>query len=311
MAEPSLSQAAAPTWVLRFDNATIAARRAGMPSILANVTVSFAQDDCTVLLGPNGAGKSVLLRAACGLMPLESGIVSWAADVASTSTVGIASPTAQAGTFRADRTPTRAAGDSASANDAAQSTASVAESLPSPHAPARRESALAGLPPYSLVFQRPVMLRQSALDNVAFPLLAVMPARAARERAMRALARVGLQGVEHRPARTLSGGQQQRVALARALVTEPRVLLLDEPTASLDPVSANLVENIVRDAHASGVAVLWSTHRLGEARRLAKRVLFIDQGKVAEDAHSMGFFTAPQSQAARDYLQAEGATTNQ
>jgi tungstate transport system ATP-binding protein len=237
-------------WVLRFHAATVAARRTGMPSVLADVTLAIAPDDCTVILGPNGAGKSVLLRAACGLMPLESGRVEWAAaPVTSTASVG---------------------------------------------------------PPYSLVFQRPVMLRRSALDNVAFPLLPYMAVGAARERAGQALVRVGLQGAQERPARTLSGGQQQRVALARALVTQPQVLLLDEPTASLDPASANLVEAIVRDAHANGVAVLWSTHRLGEARRLAKRVLFIHDGKVAEDAHAEDFFKAPRAQSARDYLEAEG-----
>ncbi len=234
--------------VLRLENLTVGSRRAGMPSILANASLSFAADDCTVILGPNGAGKSVLLRAACGLLPITQGSVAWG--------------------------------------------------------PANRD----GLPPFALVFQKPVMLRRSALDNIVYPLLHGTIHRAeAYARATQALAQVGLAHLAARPARVLSGGEQQRVALARALVTQPQVLMLDEPTASLDPASAALVEDIVRQAHASGVAVIWTTHRLGEAKRLAKRVLFVDGGQVVEDSPASRFFTQPATLVARAYLQGESA----
>jgi tungstate transport system ATP-binding protein len=157
-----------------------------------------------------------------------------------------------------------------------------------------------------MVFQKPVLLRRSVLDNVAYPLLQAPGTRAsALARAAESLAQVGLAHLAARPARLLSGGEQQRVALARALVTRPKVLMLDEPTASLDPASATLVEGIVRAAHAEGVAVIWTTHRLGEARRLARRVLFVCAGEIVEDAPAASFFAGPASAAARAYLQAE------
>ena len=166
------------------------------------------------------------------------------------------------------------------------------------------------LPRLAMVFQRPVLLRRSAADNVVYALRQSPAHRREsvaqlRERAQAALARVGLAHLAARPGRVLSGGEQQRVALARAWALEPDVLLLDEPTASLDPGATRAVEAIVHEIAASGVAVLLVTHHRGIARRFAEEVLFIDRGRIAEQAPVAEFFSVPRSVAARAYLEGE------
>src|ERR1043166_3772381 len=113
----------------------------------------------------------------------------------------------------------------------------------------------------AMMFQRPVMLRRSAAANVAY-------ARPARDdaRVAELLRQVGLADLAGRPARRLSGGEQQRLALARALARDPEILLLDEPTASLDPAATKSVEDILRDVAQSGVKIVMATHDLGEAQ---------------------------------------------
>lgn len=151
----------------------------------------------------------------------------------------------------------------------------------------------------ALVFQKPVLLRRSVAANIDF----VLKARrkdAGRRDAL--LDHVGLSHKASQPARLLSGGEAQRLALARALATDPEVLFLDEPTASLDPASVLAIESIVGDARNRGVRIIFVTHDTGQARRMADDVLFLHRGTVAEHTRSAEFFPKPQSQAARDYL---------
>ncbi|WP_236638165.1 ATP-binding cassette domain-containing protein [Mangrovicoccus ximenensis] len=103
-------------------------------------------------------------------------------------------------------------------------------------------------------------------------------------------------------ARLLSGGEAQRLALARALATDPEVLFLDEPTASLDPASVLVIERIVAGARAAGTRIVFVTHDIGQARRIADDVVFLHRGRVAEHSAAADFFPEPRSQAARDYL---------
>ena len=155
----------------------------------------------------------------------------------------------------------------------------------------------------ALVFQRPVLLRRSAAANLDHALRLARvprPERAARRDALLALC--GLEDEARRPARALSGGEQQRLAMARALAFRPRLLLLDEPTASLDPQAAAAIEALTRAAVADGATALMVTHDVGQARRLADRVRFLHRGRVVEDAPAATFFDAPQSEAARAYL---------
>lgn len=152
----------------------------------------------------------------------------------------------------------------------------------------------------ALVFQKPVLLRRTAAANIDF----VLKARGHHDpSACRALlTRVGLAAHADTPARRLSGGEQQRLAIARALATRPETLFLDEPTASLDPASVAAIETIVRDVARDGVRVIFVTHDIGQARRLARDVVFLSGGKVCEAGPAADFFENPQSPAARAYL---------
>ena len=158
----------------------------------------------------------------------------------------------------------------------------------------------------AMVFQRPVLLRRSALANVEYA-LAIQGVGAAerRRRAEEALARVGLLSIASRPARVLSGGEQQRVALARAWAPRPRVVFLDEPTASLDPAAAAEVERVMGEMQAAGTAIVFTTHHLGLARRAAAEILFLDRGRITERTAADRFFTQPASPQAAAYLEGE------
>ncbi|GAA0594943.1 ATP-binding cassette domain-containing protein [Caenispirillum bisanense] len=161
-------------------------------------------------------------------------------------------------------------------------------------------------PRQAMVFQRPVMLRRSVRANVEYALaLQGHGRRARRERAMAALAGAGLDHLAERPARVLSGGEQQLVALARARAVQPAVLLLDEPTASLDPVHSLAVERLVAAIAADGIKIIMATHDLGQARRLATDVLFLAAGRLVEHAPAAAFFTCPASAAASAFLRGE------
>jgi tungstate transport system ATP-binding protein len=143
------------------------------------------------------------------------------------------------------------------------------------------------------VFQRPVLLNRSVYDNLAYGLWVRGQARDKQKIEM-ALSRVGLDKVSGQRARTLSGGEAQRVALARAIVIEPDVLLLDEPTANLDPYNVGLIEGITRELNRrQGTTVVLVTHNVFQAKRLAHRIgLFLD-GQVIEVADTEQFFARP------------------
>jgi tungstate transport system ATP-binding protein len=154
----------------------------------------------------------------------------------------------------------------------------------------------------AMLFQRPFMLRTTAQNNVALALwLRGMPWRDTRSRALLALERVGLQHKAGQPARTLSGGQQQRLALARAWALRPDVLLLDEPTASLDPHAKREVEQLMA-TFAAGVdgrplTVIFASHNLGQVKRLATRVIYLEFGRVQADLPVAEFFDTARLQA--------------
>lgn len=149
---------------------------------------------------------------------------------------------------------------------------------------------------HAMVFQRPVMLRRSALDNVAYGLALAGVRRAQRLReAQEALERVGLGHLAAQPARTLSGGEQQRLALARASALRPELLLLDEPTANLDPAAAQGIEVAIQRMHEAGTKIVLITHNLGQAHRLGDEVVFIDAGRVTERTPVQQFLKSPAS----------------
>lgn len=168
----------------------------------------------------------------------------------------------------------------------------------------------------AMLFQRPHLLRLSALNNVALGLW-LDRARglrwaAAQALALQALQRVGLQSVAQQNGRQLSGGQQQRLALARAWARQPDVLLLDEPTASLDPHAKREVEALMADFACSQerpLTLVWASHNLGQVKRLATRVIYLEFGQVMADLPVADFFNpavlAQCSPAAHAFVQGE------
>lgn len=143
----------------------------------------------------------------------------------------------------------------------------------------------------AMVFQRPYMLRASARSNVALALwLRGTPWREAQQQALTALERVGLSQAALRQARALSGGQQQRLALARAWGLQPQLLFLDEPTSSLDPHAKRDVEALIAGFAQAGMTLVFASHNLGQVKRLASRVVYLEQGRILADLPVERFF---------------------
>jgi len=166
-----------------------------------------------------------------------------------------------------------------------------------------RDSPPAGI---AMVFQQPVLLRASVLHNVALGLKPLgLPGAERRRRALEVLDRVGLSDRAEDAARHLSGGERQRLALARAWVTQPRLLLLDEPTAALDPSATDAVEQIIRSIRTDGARILMTTHNLAQAMRIADDVIFLAGGCIRERTAANRFFSRPQSNEARLFIQGE------
>lgn len=153
----------------------------------------------------------------------------------------------------------------------------------------------------AMVFQKPVLLRRSVRANIDFVL--GLSGQTEPRRCDRLLDDVGLLPRANQPARLLSGGEQQRLALARALATNPEILFLDEPTASLDPASVVQIETAVKAAHRRGIKVVFVTHDLAQARRLADEIIFLYHGRIVERSDADSFFSRPASDAARAYVE--------
>ncbi len=158
----------------------------------------------------------------------------------------------------------------------------------------------------AFVPQSPVLLRRSVAANLKFA-LALRRRRDIGARLDALLALADLADKADQPARTLSGGEQQRLALARALATDPKVLFLDEPTASLDPANTLAIETVIKrvadDGTRGGTRVLFVSHDLGQAKRLADDVVFLHRGAIAEHSPATTFFNQPASAEARGYCE--------
>ncbi len=161
-------------------------------------------------------------------------------------------------------------------------------------------------PVAAMLFQRPFVLSLSVRQNLGVALwLRGVPRAERGARADGALRRVGLEGLARRPARDLSGGQQQRLALARAWALRPDLLLLDEPTASLDPSAKREVESLIEAIADDGVSLVMSTHNLGQAKRLAQRVVYLEAGRVVVDLPVNEFFNSRLPPVAAQFLKGE------
>ncbi len=157
----------------------------------------------------------------------------------------------------------------------------------------------------AMVFQRPVMLRRTARENIEFALHVAGRSSGISGAASKALESVGLAHLADRPARLCSGGEQQRIALARAWALAPEVLFLDEPTASLDPSATKAIEEVISTISKTGTTIIMTTHDIGQAKRLASRILFLHRGRLMEDASAGQFFAQPQSPEAAAFVKGE------
>ncbi|MDG4555586.1 MAG: amino acid ABC transporter ATP-binding protein [Candidatus Competibacter sp.] len=145
---------------------------------------------------------------------------------------------------------------------------------------------------------------KTVLENLTLAQRVVRKRKAgeANERAMALLTKVGIAEKANEYPSRLSGGQQQRVAIARALAMDPKVMLFDEPTSALDPEMVGEVLDVMKQLAREGMTMAVVTHEMGFAREVAQRVLFMDAGRILEDAPPAQFFTAPQEPRAQAFL---------
>ncbi len=157
----------------------------------------------------------------------------------------------------------------------------------------------------ALVFQKTFLFRDSVYNNVAYGLKARGYSRAEiEERVTTLLDQIGMKDLTHRRADTLSGGEAQRVAIARAVAFEPELLLLDEPTANLDPGNIELIEEMITGlARTKSITVVMVTHNVFQARRISDQVIFINQGKIVEMGSVEKIFTTPDHEITRQFVE--------
>ena len=158
----------------------------------------------------------------------------------------------------------------------------------------------------AMVFQRPVLLRRSAAENIDHVLKLRGASAAERARVIEeSLSWAGLAEIADMPARKLSGGEQQSLTIARAWALNPEVLLLDEPTANLDPGATRRVEDLIRSFAGAGKKVIMATHNIAQAQRLADEVLFLNHGRLLEHAPAEKFMSGPSDPLAARFIAGE------
>jgi ABC-type polar amino acid transport system ATPase subunit len=245
-------------------------KRYGRNEVLRGVTFEVDRGDVKAVLGPSGSGKSTMLRCLALLEPIDAGEVRLEGR-----TIGTRAAGSGRGGGRAARLPER---------DLARQ---------------RRD--------IGMVFQRfNLFPHLTALGNVMLGLTEVRrrPKAEARDVARAMLERVGLGARVGFYPSELSGGQQQRVAIARALVMNPKVMLFDEPTSALDPELVGEVLAVMEELAAEGMTMVVVTHEIGFAKRVASRVLMMDDGEIIEDGPPAEFFGSPRHERTRKFLEA-------
>jgi ABC-type polar amino acid transport system ATPase subunit len=231
--------------------------------VVDRVDLAVAAGEIVMIVGPSGAGKSTLLRCVNRIEIPSEGEV-------------LLAGTNMAGEYRKDRL------------------------VPDPPVAIARKRRRIGM-----VFQRfNLFAHLTALDNVAIGPRRVLGMKLADARALAAeqLAQVRMSEHAAKRPRQLSGGQQQRVAIARAMAMRPVLMLFDEPTSALDPELVGEVLEVIRGLAQGGMTMLVVTHEMQFAREVGTRILFMDEGRVLEDAAPARFFTQPDHPRAREFL---------
>lgn len=235
----------------------------GSVDVLKNVSLTVEPGEVVVIIGPSGAGKSTYLRSLNHLEKPTSGKI-WIDD--------------------------KLIEDRVNGHN----------QVKLPH---KERAAI--LLEMGMVFQRfNLFPHKTALQNVMLAPMNVkgVPEKEAKEKAVKLLNQVGLgDKLDSYPAK-LSGGQQQRVAIARALCMDPIAMLFDEPTSALDPEMINEVLDVMVELANEGMTMMVVTHEMGFARKVANRVIFMDEGKIVEDSPKDAFFDDPKSDRAKDFL---------
>jgi polar amino acid transport system ATP-binding protein len=242
-------------------------KRYGRNEVLRGVSFEVDRGDVKAVLGPSGSGKSTMLRCLALLEPTDGGEV---------------------------RLEGRAVGTRPARGGSRR--------VPLPESELARQRRDIGM-----VFQRfNLFPHLTALGNVMLGLTEVRRRSKAdaADVARAMLDRVGLGARVGFYPSELSGGQQQRVAIARALVLNPKVMLFDEPTSALDPELVGEVLAVMEELAAEGMTMVVVTHEIGFARRVAGRVLMMDEGEIIEDAPPAEFFGSPQHDRTRKFLEA-------
>ncbi len=158
----------------------------------------------------------------------------------------------------------------------------------------------------TMVFQRTAMFNRSVYDNVAFGLkVRGEDDQEIAEKVPQVLRLVGLPNFEERKARKISGGEQQRLSLARSFLLDPQILLLDEPTANLDPNSVMIIERAITSRKKEDEIVIMATHNLAQARRMADEIIHIYNGEIVEHSKPDEFFTNPRSEITKKFINGE------
>jgi tungstate transport system ATP-binding protein len=158
----------------------------------------------------------------------------------------------------------------------------------------------------TLVFQKSAMFSTNVYDNLAYGLrIRKVPKDQIKQKVAEALQAVRLSGFEKRRAKKTSGGEQQRIALARAFLLDSQVLLLDEPTANLDPNSASIIEKAIVSKKSAQRIIVMATHNLSQARRMGDEIVHIYNGEIVEVANPEDFFESPKSEISRKFINGE------
>lgn len=243
-------------------------KRFGAREVLRSIDLGAPPRSITVILGTNGAGKTTLLRILGLLEPADGGTLCYDGIV----------PGVPALTFGATATD-----------------------------PARDQNALQLRRHMMLAFQHPTIFNASVLSNVTYGLLLRGASHAKAEAtSMAALQEVGIAERAHQHASSLSGGEAARLSLARALALQPRLLLLDEPSASLDPYGTKLLEDLLLHMRDDlGMTIILVTQDIFEARRIADQVAFLHEGRIIEQASRQAFFSNPRNDQTRRFIAGE------
>ena len=158
----------------------------------------------------------------------------------------------------------------------------------------------------TLVFQKTVMFNRSVYGNLAYGLkIRGREDSEIKGKIGQELLAVGLDNFEKRKAKKASGGEQQRIALARAFLLNPRILLLDEPTANLDPNSTTMIERAITSRKKEDEIIIMATHNLAQAKRLADEIIHIHNGRIVERSRPDEFFENPRSEITRKFINGE------